>query len=448
MMGGSIEVASEVGVGSTFRFTLRLAKQDLARRPLSTDARVLDGLSVLVVDDNATNREILNDQLSSWGMLVQTARSGAEALDAMRTAAARGDRFDLAIIDMVMPEMDGIDLARLIGGNPANAGMRLVMLTSHDRDLGTADGCVHQRLMKPVRQSELFDCLVALRATGHPGRSAVQPESPPPAPFVGTRVLLVEDNPVNLEVGAGILESLGCTVVAATDGRRALDCHAAERFAIIFMDCQMPELDGFEATAAIRAREAQTGDRTPIVALTANAIEGDRESCLAAGMDDYVAKPCTREQLQRLLAKWAAAQGPSAADPQPTAAAGGMDPPPSAAHPIDWRVLEGLRALQIPGRPDVVQRTVRMYLDSTPPLLKQLASGAEAGDADVLRRASHSLKSSSASIGAMAVSARCARLEAMARAGEVPDAASAVQAILDEYRRVEVALTEQLETVA
>jgi signal transduction histidine kinase/DNA-binding response OmpR family regulator len=446
MMGGSIEVTSQLGVGSNFRFSLRLAKQDLARRPPSTDARVLDGLSVLVVDDNATNREILNDQLSSWGMRVHEAQSGAEALDTVRAAATRRERFDVAIVDMVMPEMDGIELARLMRTNPANAGMRLVMLTSQDGDLAAADRYVHQRLMKPVRQSELLACLVALHATGPAAAPAAPPL--PDAPFVGTRVLLVEDNPVNLEVGAGILESLGCTVVAATDGRRALECHAGEPFAIIFMDCQMPELDGFEATAAIRAREASSGDRTPIVALTANAIEGDRDHCLAAGMDDYIAKPCTREQLKRTLAKWLASREAPCESSSPPAAADEAEGPPSAVRPIDERVLEGVRALQMPGRPDVVQRAVRMYLESTPALLSQLERGAATGDVDALRHASHSLKSSSASIGALVMSARCARLEAMARSGDVPDAASVVQSIADEFRRVETALAEHVETVA
>jgi CheY-like chemotaxis protein/HPt (histidine-containing phosphotransfer) domain-containing protein len=263
-------------------------------------------------------------------------------------------------------------------------------------------------------------------------------------------VLLVEDNPVNLEVGVGILESFGCKVETAANGVEALDRYASGEYAVIFMDCQMPEMDGFEATAEIRKREARSGLRTPIVALTASAIEGDREKCLAAGMDDYVPKPFTAHQMRSALAAWL----------KPPAASGGhgkhdhltvVEPsavPAPSIEPIDEAVLDNLAQLQRDGRPDIVNRVITLFLESAPALLRDLQEGAESGDAVRLGRASHALKSCAANVGAAAFSARCDELEALARAGQVPDAPVRVRAIVEDYRRAQAALTARLPQVA
>src|SRR5207253_2599240 len=226
---------------------------------------------------------------------------------------------------------------------------------------------------KPVRQSALRDCLAALDGTAE---TVPQPSAPampvPPDGVAGARVLLVEDNPVNLEVAVGILESCGCQVETATNGVEALDRYADREYSLIFMDCQLPGMDGFEATAAIRKQETDPNRRVPIVALTASAIEGDREQCLAAGMDDYLPKPFTTEQMRSVLATWLKVPQRDPADRDRSGAT-------SPADPIDTRVLNGLAGLQREGRPDIVNRVIMLFLENAPLLLKDLETGAANG---------------------------------------------------------------------
>jgi two-component system, sensor histidine kinase len=262
----------------------------------------------------------------------------------------------------------------------------------------------------------------------------------PPEGVAGTRVLLVEDNPVNLEVAVGILESFGCEVETATNGVEALERYAGREYRLIFMDCQLPDMDGFEATAAIRKQEWGSDRHVPIVALTASAIEGDREQCLAAGMDDYLPKPFTAEQMRAVLANRLSVPQRQPGDRDPDEA--------SPLDPIDTRVLNGLAGLQREGRPDIVNRVVTLFLESAPLLIKELESAVASGDLALLHRASHTLKSASANVGAAQLSARCESLEAAARTGNVTDLRSRVQAIVDTYRLAESALTARLPAVA
>ncbi|HJU19139.1 MAG TPA: ATP-binding protein [Stellaceae bacterium] len=269
-------------------------------------------------------------------------------------------------------------------------------------------------------------------------------ESPYENPDIaGARVLLVEDSPVNLEVGLGLLERFGCVVETATNGLEALVRHAEREFALIFVDCQMPEMDGFETAAEIRRREAGSGRRTPIVALTAIAVQGDRERCLAAGMDDYLTKPFTLDQLGTMLARWLdpALCARPAAEAEPGAAI-----PPDAAPepaPIDAGVLDGLRRLQRDGHPDIVHRVVALFLESAPRLLKDLEAGVTGSDAVLVRQASHTLRSESAHVGAALLSSLCKDFEDGAQRG-APGGATRLAAILAEYRRVEAALRARL----
>jgi CheY-like chemotaxis protein/HPt (histidine-containing phosphotransfer) domain-containing protein len=337
-------------------------------------------------------------------------------------------------------------------------------LTPPDQQIETAPDQTLSYMRKPLRLS-------ALRA--HLG--LVEPSSAaiaagagiePPIDARGMRVLLVEDNPVNLEVGVGILEGFGCNVETATNGVEALALHNQREFDIIFMDCQMPEMDGFKATAEIRKREANSGRRTPIVALTASAIEGDREQCLAAGMDDYVAKPFTTEQMRAALAAWlkpAALRGeahrkPEADKPEPDKPEPDkpdhlslvpLPTPPAGRHPpIDQAVLDNLALLQREGRPDIVSRIITLFLENAPSLLRELEDGAARGDMALLLRTCHALKASSANVGAIALARHCEELEAMARIEAVSDAAARVAAIIEDYRRARDALTARLPAVA
>jgi signal transduction histidine kinase/CheY-like chemotaxis protein/HPt (histidine-containing phosphotransfer) domain-containing protein len=446
MMGGSLDLTSEPGRGATFRFTARFGRQYEATQPADT---AISTLPVLLAARQSLNRQSLKDQLSHWGLPVREAETGMSALAELRDATARGAPLALVIIDSALADMNGVDLVRSIKADPANAGLHVVLLNllDHQNEIIRDDrvSC----LIKPVRRSALRSCL-AIDDAATPAREMAEPMATPPEGAAGAHVLLVEDNPVNLEVGVGILESFGCKVETAANGVEALDQYAGGKYAVIFMDCQMPEMDGFEATAEIRKREAKTGLRTPIVALTASAIEGDREKCLAAGMDDYVPKPFTADQMRSALAAWlkpAAASGAHGKHDHLTIVEPSPAPAPSI-EPIDEAVLDSLAQLQREGRPDIVSRVITLFLESAPALLTDLQEGAESGDTARLYRASHALKSCAANVGAGAFSARCDELEGLARTGEVPDAPERVKAIIEDYRHTEAALTARLPQVA
>jgi PAS domain S-box-containing protein len=306
LMGGEIGLTSEPGRGSTFRFTVRLARGEIVPPP-PRHGDALRGLRALVVDDNATNRMVLTRNLAGWGLRVAEAAGGAEALAALRSA---GEGFALALLDYQMPGMDGLELARHIRADPALAGVRLIMLTSlgvrGQREQARAAG-IAGYLVKPVRLSQLHDCLATVMAATEPlpsapPRPAADGARRPPAGH-GPRVLLAEDNQVNQALALRLLEKLGCRVDVVGNGREAVAAAARGEYALVFMDCQMPEMDGFEATAAIR--QGETGSRrVPIIALTASAMQGDREACLAAGMDDYLSKPLGLRDMERMLRRW------------------------------------------------------------------------------------------------------------------------------------------------
>src|SRR6266550_598516 len=446
MMGGAISLTSEPGRGSTFRFTARFGRQSGAMRPADT---ALSGQPVLLAAGQTLNRQSLTDQLSHWGLPVCEAETGASALTALQEAAARGAPFGLAVIDSTLADMNGIDLVRRIKADPANRELHVVLLSLLGQQTETTGDDAVSCLIKPVRRSALRACL-AIGGAANPAPALAEPMAPPLEAATGARVLLVEDNAVNLEVGVGILEALGCQVETADNGVEALHHHAGGAYAVIFMDCQMPEMDGFEATAEIRKREANSALRTPIIALTASAIEGDREKCLAAGMDDYIPKPFTAHQMRSALAAWlkpaTANSGPGRHDHLTIVESPGLPTP--AVEPIDEAVLASLAQLQREGRPDIVNRVITLFLESAPALLKELQEGAAKADTAQLHRASHTLKSASANVGAALLSAHCRELEAMARTGAVPDAAARVETIIDDYRRAQAALTARLPQVA
>ena len=308
LMGGQLGCDSEVDHGSTFWFEIVLEAQQSGPDDRATRVPNLEALRALIVDDNATNRLILREQLSSWGMHPDEANDGREALDTMRAAAARGEAYDLAVLDLNMPDMDGLELARTIGADPVIAGPRLFVLSSSGRvaaEDSEAAG-LSGTLTKPVRQSELFNCLIrGLRPAG-----AAEPVSRPavvaPQRLNGSRgnVLLVEDNTMNQLVATRVMTKLGVNVEVAENGLLALSALEGHTFDAVLMDCQMPEMDGYEATREIRRREVETGAHIPIIAMTAAAMDGDREACLAAGMDDYITKPIRVEEIDAALDRW------------------------------------------------------------------------------------------------------------------------------------------------
>ena len=315
LMGGQIWVESESGRGSTFHFTLRQGlQQHPANHAIGMAPEELRDLSVLVVDDNFTNRRVLQGMLNRWGMRPTAVDGGRPALQALELAKNIGHPFPLILLDGQMPEMDGFTLAEHIQKNPSLAGATIMMLTSAGH-LGDAARCrqlgISAYLVKPIRQGELLEaiCRVLRKA----------PESAE-APLVTRHllreehrrqsILLAEDNAVNQTLAVRLLEKRGYRVTVAENGRRALEALKRGKFDAILMDLQMPEMDGFEAVAAIRAKERESGGHIPIIAMTAHALKGDQEQCLAAGMDGYVSKPIRTSELFATLEKFVVDENP------------------------------------------------------------------------------------------------------------------------------------------
>jgi signal transduction histidine kinase/DNA-binding response OmpR family regulator/HPt (histidine-containing phosphotransfer) domain-containing protein len=451
MMGGTIRVESEPGRGSDFMFTVRF--RETAESDLTTSAPRPDlkGLKVLVVDDNRTNREILEKQLYVWGLRSHGAGGGDEALSLLRAAGSEGAPFDLAILDYHMPDIDGLQLAGMIKSDASLSAIRLIMLSSvgirGDGRKARETG-VSGYLTKPVRRDVLYESIAAVMGIRDP---AVEGKLVTRHTVAGTqkkiegRILLVEDNIVNQEVTLGMLSVHGCRADVAGNGREALDAIAAGEFDLVLMDCQMPVMDGYEATRALRAREKETGGKhLTVVALTANALEGDSDTCLAVGMDDYLSKPFTIGRLGDMLAKWLSAggkPGPAGADEAPPEAGA-----KSQASPIDKKVHDEIRALEGEGNRGLLERIINLYLTDAPRLVEGILSAAEKADTESLMRAAHTLKSSSANVGATGLSELCRKVEGMARAGKPIAAGDPILSKFEgEHRSVLEALAAVLE---
>jgi two-component system, sensor histidine kinase and response regulator len=432
LMGGSIRVESEPGRGSKFFIDLRLPAARIApAAPAPTVA--LERVRVLVVDDNQTNRQILQHQLEGWRMRVTCAESGDEALRLMAMAAQAGAPFELAILDMHMPVMDGLQLARAIKARTDLAGTRLMMLTStfsNASQLARLEAGILRYVNKPIRRADLFRIISGI-LHGVPNLSHPDTPAPTPSPEVlqGT-VLLVEDNPINQQVAGAMLARLGLQVSLANNGREGVDLAQAKNFDLVLMDCQMPVMDGYEATAAIRRLPGGRGERLPIVALTANSMQGDEQKCLDAGMDGFLSKPFTLTQLQVLLARWlqpaGAAQG---RDAQPVSP---VDKTPRAgAAAINLQALQSLRALDESGGSELMKKILRIFLTSAQQSLAQIEGAIGAGDSRVLSRTAHTLKSSAANVGAEILSGFYRQLERLGREDRIDEA----RALLDEVKR-------------
>ncbi len=429
-MGGAIGVISGHGRGSTFWFEVPLAKT-------ATDSggprRHLAGIRALVVDDNAVNREILRHQLAALGMSRDEAENAQQALEKLRAASAIGHPFDVVVLDDRMPQMGGIELARTIRADAAALGNPpLVMLSSVglDEDLALEAG-IEYFLTRPVRQSHLYDCLASALRMKIAAGTAEQPRDA--RAQLDARILLVEDNPVNQELAQHMLEHLGCTTTVARHGREALVALEGDAFDAVLMDCQMPEMDGFEATAAIRLREAAMGAdrRLPIIALTAGAVEGDRDKCLAAGMDDYLSKPFSLDQLEGALRRWL----PATPLMQP-----------GRPH-VDPQVIEGVLVLGGGGQ-ELLRKLVAIYLHDAPQRIAAVREGMARGDAPAVARAAHALKSANANLGAAALAELCKQLERHCRGGTTSGAEAMVAAIEEEFAYVSADLAGRVRETA
>ncbi len=469
MMGGEIAVNSVVGQGSSFCFVLEF--QRALNEAAVWEAEILcdiNGLRALVVDDNRTNREILNHLLGAWGMRSDSAVDGPEALRLLGEARQGGDPYAVALLDGIMPGMSGPDLALAIRNELQLHDIKLILLTSvtfrGDQYDKARQACA-LHMHKPVREAALRRCLCKLLKNTDSGRPQSEGESGLTVPqrlrFPGARVLLVEDNPVNQEVAGTMLTQAGCKVDIVGNGQEAVDQLARHAYDVVLMDCQMPVMDGFQATAVIRARERSgsgsgASPRLSILAVTAHAIRGDRERCLAAGMDDYLCKPFVWKELATVLKRWLPAfaqtvdqmagevtvAAPTRGEALPIEPAV-MTPDHSPAV-LDVAVLESIRKMQQNGSPRLMERLIDLYQRSASTLLEQLRGAANTGGNEGLRIAAHTLKSSSANIGAIRMQKLCKDLESIARAGSVPDAPDHVAAIEQEFARVRAALQGQL----
>ncbi|MFF6984301.1 response regulator [Streptomyces sp. NPDC008343] len=418
LMGGTMWVESQVGSGSTFSFTIS-AEPTTSLPPRYTAAAnaSLLGKRVLIVDDNAVNREVVRRQTASWGMVPRETESPLQALEWVR----HGDPFDIGVLDLVMPEMDGITLAHEIRRRRGAQDLPLVMLSS----LGQLKDEPTEELfaafqLKPVKASQLHDALLtALHASAVPEPSPPQGALwPQPQPL---RILLTEDNPVNQQVALLMLGRLGYRADVASNGVEALAALERASYDVVLMDVEMPEMDGLEASRQIHRRWPRN-DRPRIIGMTANVMRGDREACLAAGMNDYLAKPIRRESLAAALAR-TTPQAPSA-----------VDEPGDQQPVVDPAAIDELR--QAVGDESVVTELIDAFFAEAPAQLQRLHSQ----DIDELRRSAHTLKSNVRSFGAKKLGELCAQMEADARAGDTSTAEDLAAHIEAEYERVHAAL--------
>jgi len=449
LMGGSISVNSLFGAGSTFRFDVPLASGDSAAIVPPVNLQQLRGRRVILVEDNPTNRNILELQLKAVEMDVATADHGATALELMRAAARAHTPFEVAVIDMKMPIMDGLTMAATLRSEPQLANVKMVMLTSlasgNEARLAFENG-VDQYLTKPVRQHELLEALAKVLSSEQPAAIA---RAAAAATVHRARVLVAEDNLVNQEVARAMLRDLGCEIRLADNGREALNALRSQSFDIVFMDCQMPEMDGFEAVRRFRSAvqaNFETALDTPIVALTANALAGDEERCLAAGFDEYLPKPFKQQQVDTLLTRWTRPESRRAvrvANRQGANARRRNEPSESAAcedQVLDMSVIDRIREMEQRGAARLLERLIETYTTTASKLMADAERALSQGDSTALRHAVHTLKSSSANVGATVLSQHFTALELHARDGLTQAAGLEWPAARVEYERVVQAL--------
>jgi two-component system, sensor histidine kinase and response regulator len=439
MMGGRISLESESGRGSRFRFTLAFPLAP--PRPASEPAK-LGGLRVLVVDDNATNRRILVEMLRHWRLRPVAVAGGRAAIREMEKAQRAGRPFPLVLLDANMPEMDGFALAGHIKRHPRLVGGSIMMLTSGGRP-GDRARClelgVSTYLTKPIKQSDLLDAIVGVLSAGAPSPSPSSRAAARKKPG-GRRlsVLVAEDNVVNQRVAAGLLEQAGHTVAIAANGREAVDATLKQPFDLVLMDVQMPEMDGLEATAAIRERERQKGGHLPIVAVTAHAMKGDAERCLAAGMDAYVPKPLQPRELFATIESLVSGPRPAKTSEGPGAAAPSAAPAPAAP---EAPVVDERRLLErVGGDRKALRGLVRVFLADAPLQRERIHRALRKGDARGVQAAAHALKGAVSNFAAPTATDAALRLQKLGEGGNLAEGAALLSRLDEELERVRRAL--------
>ena len=437
LMDGEVHCSSVVNQGSTFHFSARFAVGTDDRSEAKSGADVVTDAPVLIVDDNATNRRILLEVLKNWGMKPVAAESAGEAMVLLRRAQAGGNPFRLVISDVNMPDVDGFMLAKQIRDDADIRRTPLIMLTSGGR---TGDSVkrhelmIAASLMKPVKQSELFDVIVSITNNAGP---RTEPAPVPAQECVKSmralKILLAEDNLMNQKLATGILARYGHQLTIANNGLEAVAAFQAERFDVVLMDVQMPMMDGFTATAAIRELEKVTGTKTPIVAMTAHALKGDRERCLAAGMDEYLSKPIRSKQLAAILETLMSYE----TVPETSLRVVRSDVLPVDSL-IDWTTaLEG-----VDGDRELLKSVIVVFLEESQRLLQELKSAVQAQDTAAVRSRGHSLKGAMLGVGAFATADLAQALEMGAGDGSLQSMTETLEELEQEYGRITAELRE------
>jgi PAS domain S-box-containing protein len=433
MMGGGIGLVSEENKGSLFHFTLGFPIQKSPAFEMPSPGAVnVEGLPVLIVDDNATSRRLLSEMATSWGMRPSLANGGPAALDLMQQAKQDGKEFELAIIDARMPEMNGFALVEAMNNAEDLYNPTVIMLTSAGK-VGDGARCrelgISGYLMKPAKKSDLWDAIMI--ALGNPPDNGQEPELITQHSLRENRrsliVLVAEDSPVNMKLIARLLEKRGHTVTKAESGRGVLRALEKGRFDLILMDIQMPEMDGLEATATIREREKSTGEHIPIVAMTAHAMKGDRERCLDAGMDAYVSKPVRAGELFETIETVA-----------PTGVRSGIGMPDEvgSSEVIDWDAA----IKHFEGDVELMKEIAGMLLEEGPVLMDQMKEALDRCDSNALERAAHTIKGSVGNFIAKPAFLAAQRVEQIGRDGNMGEAQEACTALERELDRLMPAL--------
>lgn len=433
LMGGEILLESNIGQGSYFHFSLSFPKvADLRNYQLVNG---FENIRILVVDDNQTNREILEYWLNSWHAQPVMAESAPQALALLQQAAEREQPFQLLLTDWMMPDMDGGELIEAINQDRRLNNLPIVVLSSAGMAANPSVAATTTYLLKPVRQSELHNLIASILAGDYINNNnqralhplVLEPHNENWLPKLKGRVLLAEDNLVNQEVAMAMLQRMGVCAKIASNGLDAITALIEESFDVVLMDCHMPIMDGFEATQKIREREMSLAHpKLPIIALTANAIVGDRENCLAKGMDDYLSKPFTVEQLHKVLSLWL-----------PLREKGDDEEASSTqAVSIDKKVLTQLKNLKA----GLLIRIIDLYLESSPKLVLDMEQALAQQDTNSLYKIAHSLKNSSANLGITDLTNMCRELEVNGREGNMKVATGLVADIKRLYIAVEAAL--------
>ena len=441
LMGGRIWVESAAGQGSNFHFTAELAvAPDGAAAHAIIEPQAVRDTRVLVVDDSATNARILEEMLRNWGMRPVAVLSARDALTSLRREAAADEPYHLVLSDVNMPEMDGFSLAEAIKTDRNLDSTVIMMLTSGTRP-GDFDRCkelgVAAHLIKPIKQSELFDAIIAALGAD---QAIVESDADdaPTIRYTPRHILLAEDSVVNQKLAVGLLARHKHDVTVVNNGREAIDALGRQSFDLVLMDVQMPELDGLEATSLIRQEEKQTGGRIPIIAMTAHAMAGDRERCLEAGMDDYIAKPVRAADLFAKIAAWSGGNARTGTGDDETADDAGSDP----AQLVHWD--EALAA--VAGDRTLLREVVGAFLSETGAMIESIEKAIDTGDAPVVRRSAHTIKGTLRLLGARAALAKAEQLEFMGRDRRLADAPAVFSLLsreLQKLRPVLVAFTDE-----